>query len=77
MTQEFVLRAMAKNYAGGHSWDHLDGETCIKAADEIARLREALSLAKSDMMTAVRHVEREIVYVPPSASGELMYGEAK
>jgi hypothetical protein len=30
---------MAYNYAGGHSWDHLDGETCVKAADEIARLR--------------------------------------
>lgn len=40
MTQEYILRAMAKNYAGGHSWDHLDGEACVKAADEIKRLRE-------------------------------------
>lgn len=38
-TQEYVLRAMAVNYAGGHSWDHLDGEACSKAADEIAALR--------------------------------------
>lgn len=65
MTQEFTLRAMAKNYAGGHSWDHLDGEACVKAADEIAQLREALSLVKSDIMKAVRHVERELTYVPP------------
>jgi hypothetical protein len=70
MTQEFTLRAMAQNYAGGHCWDHLDGEACLKAADEIARLREALRLAKSDMMTAVKHVEREIVYVPPLTNGE-------
>jgi hypothetical protein len=72
MTQEFVLRAMAKNYAGGHSWDHLDGEACIKAADEIDRLREALRLVKSDMMAAVRSVERELVYVPPVSDRERM-----
>jgi hypothetical protein len=39
MTQEYVLRAMATNYARGHCWDHLDGETCRKAADEIKALR--------------------------------------
>jgi hypothetical protein len=38
-TQEYVLRAMANNYADGNSWDHLDRETCIKAADEIKMLR--------------------------------------
>jgi hypothetical protein len=38
-TQEYILRAMATNYAGGHCWDHLDGEVCVKAADEIKRLR--------------------------------------
>lgn len=39
MTQEFTLRAMANNYANGHQWDKLDGEACIKAADEIASLK--------------------------------------
>lgn len=42
-TQEYLLRAMATNYAGGHCWDHLDGEACTKAADEIRDLRAALS----------------------------------
>jgi hypothetical protein len=42
-TQEFTLRAMAHNYSGGHSWDHLDGEACLKAADEIRGLRVYLS----------------------------------
>lgn len=41
-TQEFTLRAMATNYSGGHSWDHLDGEACSKAADEIKALRQKL-----------------------------------
>lgn len=26
------LEAMAENYSDGHCWDHLDGETCRKAA---------------------------------------------
>lgn len=41
-TQEFTLRAMAENYKNGHSWDHLDGEACIAAADEIKMLRSLL-----------------------------------
>ena len=44
-TQEHLLRAMATNYANGHSWDHLDGEACVKAADEIRSLRTALTPA--------------------------------
>lgn len=40
-TQEYVLRAMSKNYAPGNTWDHLDIEACAKAADEIKTLREA------------------------------------
>lgn len=40
-TQEYVLRAMARNYADGNSWDHLDRETVLKAADEIKALRAA------------------------------------
>lgn len=49
-TQEYVLRAMAANYATGSLWDHLDTEACLKAADEIkfhkergARLEKALN----------------------------------
>ena len=41
-TIECTLRAMAQNYAGGHSWDHLDGEACTKAADEIRMLRAGI-----------------------------------
>lgn len=36
------LRAMAANYAGGHRWDHLDGNAVTGAADEIEALRSAL-----------------------------------
>ncbi len=35
-TQQYILKAMAHNYSAGHSWDHLDGEACEKAAAEIA-----------------------------------------
>lgn len=38
-SEEGVLRAMARNYAGGHRWDHLDGEVAVRAADEIKSLR--------------------------------------
>lgn len=41
-TIEYTFRAMAQNYAGGHSWDHLDGEACTKAADEIRMLRAGI-----------------------------------
>lgn len=44
-TIEFVLRAMARNYSEGHSWDHLDIEACEKAADEIRHLRAMLEAA--------------------------------
>ena len=40
-TQQYKLKAMAKNYAGGHRWDHLDSDTCSKAAEEIGTLRTA------------------------------------
>ena len=55
MTQEYVLRAMAKNYSGGHSWDHLDSEACTRAADEIADLRARLpkETALSKAITAL------------------------
>lgn len=44
-TAEYTLRAMANNYTGGHSWDNLDSEACLRAADEIRSLRAALSAA--------------------------------
>lgn len=47
MSSEGILRAMARSYANGHSWDHLDGEACIKAADELCRLRTELEGTRS------------------------------
>lgn len=46
-TQQFVLKAMAKNYASGHRWDHLDSEACQKASEEIGTLR-----ANNERLTA-------------------------
>jgi hypothetical protein len=40
---------MATNYAAGHSWDHLDGEVCAKAADEIKCLETELKGAKRSL----------------------------
>ncbi|WP_133434518.1 hypothetical protein, partial [Achromobacter xylosoxidans] len=40
-TQEYTLRAMGRNYSGGHSWDRLDTECVTAAADEIRVLRAA------------------------------------
>ena len=42
-TQEYKLRAMARNYR--HSWDHLDSDCVMAAADEIRALRAALASA--------------------------------
>lgn len=41
-----LLRAMARNYANGHCWDHLDGEACLKAADRIEQLEAELANIK-------------------------------
>lgn len=46
-TQQHTLQAMANNYRNGHSWDHLDGEVCTKAADEIKQLRDKLERAEA------------------------------
>lgn len=32
---------------------------------ENERLREALRLAKRDLLSAMRHIEAELIYVPP------------
>lgn len=40
-----ALRGMASNYAGGHCWDHLDGEVVAAAATELATLRAQLAEA--------------------------------
>ncbi|NII53540.1 hypothetical protein [Luteibacter sp. SG786] len=42
-TREYVLRAMAENYSEGHSWDKLDAAACMRGADEIKALRDALT----------------------------------
>jgi hypothetical protein len=42
-TREYVLRAMARNYKPGNSWDHLDAEACIQAANEIKALRDRIA----------------------------------
>ena len=44
-TQEYKLRAMARNYTDRHSWDHLDSDCVMAAADEIRALRAALASA--------------------------------
>ena len=42
---EYKLRAMARNYTDRHSWDHLDSDCVMAAADEIRALRAALASA--------------------------------
>jgi hypothetical protein len=51
-TQEFTLRAMAQNYADGHSWDRLDGAACLAAAKEICWLRSELAATHRNETTA-------------------------
>lgn len=34
-----TLRAMATNYSGGHSWDHLDADVCRRAADALVSVQ--------------------------------------
>jgi hypothetical protein len=48
----YLLKAMATNYSGGHSWDHLDGEACMTAFAELTRLREALAAETKARETA-------------------------
>lgn len=40
-----------------------------KLMKENERLREALRLAKRDLLAAMRHIEAELVYVPPVTNG--------
>ena len=51
-TQTHVLRAMAHNYRNGHWWDHLDGEACTKAADEITRLQARIAELEAQLAKA-------------------------
>jgi len=44
--------------------------TKAELAEENERLREALRLAKKDLLTAMRHIERELTYIPPHSNGE-------
>ncbi|MFY1883709.1 hypothetical protein ACOTCJ_20965 [Achromobacter xylosoxidans] len=43
VTEEYTLRAMARNYTDRHSWDKLDSKAVTAAADEIRALRAALA----------------------------------
>ncbi len=43
ITEEYTLRAMARNYTDRHSWDKLDSKAVTAAADEIRALRAALA----------------------------------
>lgn len=43
VTTEYVLRAMVRNYAKGHIWDHMDSTVCQMAAEEIAHLRKVIA----------------------------------
>jgi hypothetical protein len=67
-TQEFTLRAMAQNYSGGHSCDHLDGEACLKAADEIRSLRLELAATIREGISAVAEARQT---PPPSTHVEV------
>ncbi len=53
-----VLRAMARNYQSGSSWDRLDGEAVTKAAAEIEALNERLSQAQSDANSLVAYARK-------------------
>jgi hypothetical protein len=53
MSEAYTLKAMANNYRNGHSWDHLDGEVCIRAADEIKKLaveRDEFMQARNELV---------------------------
>ena len=79
-TQEFTLRAMAQNYSGGHSWDHLDGEVCLKAADEIRRLRLELAATVREGISAVADARQtpspQPTAPPPADKAEIEQSEA-
>jgi len=46
-----TLRAMVLNYGKrGHSWDHLDGEVCTKAADKLDQLEAELAALKAQQV---------------------------
>ncbi|OMG79324.1 hypothetical protein [Achromobacter xylosoxidans] len=47
VTEEYTLRAMARNYTDRHSWDKLDSKAITAAADEIERLRAELSQVRA------------------------------
>lgn len=53
-TQQYVLRAMARNYARGHNWDHLDSEAVTKAADEISALEATCTRLAEEKATWVK-----------------------
>jgi len=61
-----TLRAMSRNYSGGHSWDHLDARMCTAAADEIDRLRAQLEVAQRGI------TERDDYMIVPMALWEQM-----
>lgn len=46
-------------------------------AEENERLQEALRLAKKDLLAAMRHIERELTYIPPLSNGVLGPGEGE
>lgn len=63
-TQEFKLRAMALNYSNSHSWDHLDSETCLKAAAEICDLRARYGNAAQAAAASERFIQASIEQAP-------------
>jgi hypothetical protein len=69
-TQQHTLRAMAKNYAGVHYWDHLDSQVCVKAADEIAAL-EAECERLNDLIGASRRVASAVIDERDALADEL------
>lgn len=43
----YILKAMAENYAGGHCWDHLDGQACLEALALIESLQAQVAALSS------------------------------
>jgi len=60
------LEAMSRNYAGGHMWDHLDGEMVCEAA---ALLRDFAALRSTPQPDLVQDETGWLIELPITASG--------
>ncbi|MCH4572513.1 hypothetical protein L7A46_06135 [Achromobacter xylosoxidans] len=68
VTEEYTLRAMARNYTDRHSWDKLDSKAITAAADEIERLRAELSQVRAPVADERAAFDAVSGLEPPCAS---------